>query len=187
MEGPGTEEKEKVVSADESAPAQPLPRGEGAPASAPDERPRTDSAAEALIRPIVERIAALEKEVSDRLSLLGENRRLMEELRLRDREIAQKNTEIETLKRDIVYQKKLLEKEIEDRMRVLDERRALMDREFSGRIARERDEFERRLAAENDAWSDRLAREQEKHEANLAEARTKEGFWSRLVKMLTWS
>ncbi|MEN6440818.1 MAG: hypothetical protein ABFD97_19780 [Syntrophobacter sp.] len=187
MGKPMAEGKGEAVSTDESTPSPLLPAGGDASALVPDGRPRQDSLPEALVHPIVERIAALEKELSDRLALFDENRRLAEELRLRDREITQKNHEVETLKRDLVYQKKLLEKEIEDRMRVLDERRTLMDREFTERITRERDEFERRLAAEKDAWSDRLAREQEKHAASLAEIQTREGFWSRLGKMLTWS
>jgi hypothetical protein len=136
---------------------------------------------------ILERISALEKELSFRLDLVAENMRITGELRLKDQEIARKDIEIEKLQRDLIYQKRLLEKEIEDRMRVLDEKWALMDREVSERVARERDEFEKRLALERDAWAERLSREQEKYAAGLAELQTKGGFWSRLVKMLTWS
>ena len=93
---------------------------------------------------ILERISALEKELSFRLDLAAENMRIAGELRLKDQEIARKDIEIEKLQRDLIYQKRLLEKEIEDRLRVLDEKRALMDREVSDRVARERDEFEKK-------------------------------------------
>ncbi len=165
------------------APAEQAP----APDARPAGKPRQMSMPEALVRPVLDRMAALEAQVAEKLDLLAENRRLTEEIRHADRELASKDTEIEKLKRDLVYQKKLLEKEIEDRMRVLDEKWALMDREVSERIAREREEFEARLARERSTWSDRLAAEQEKFEADLARMRSKEGFWTRLLRMLTWS
>jgi hypothetical protein len=140
-----------------------------------------------MAKPIVERIAALEKELSLRLDLASENMRMCRELRQKDQEIADRDVEIEKLKRDLVYQKRLLEKEIEDRTRMLDEKWALMDREVSERVARERDEFEKRLAFERSTNSERLEQEQEKFAASLAELQTRGGFWSRLVKMLTWS
>ncbi|MHC1727197.1 MAG: helix-turn-helix domain-containing protein [Syntrophobacteraceae bacterium] len=150
-------------------------------------RPRQVSLPEMLVRPLTERISALEKEVSEQIGLISENRRLIEELRHKDREIAARDTEIERLKCDLVYQKRLLEKEIEDRMRVLDEKRVSMDRELSSRVGRERDEFVTRLEAERMLWSERLAREQEKCAAEVAELQTKQGFWTRLARMLTWS
>jgi chromosome segregation ATPase len=150
-------------------------------------RPRQISFSEAMAQPIVERISALEKEISSRLDLVSENRQIVRELRQKDQEIADRDIEIEKLKRDLVYQKRLLEKEIEDRMRLLDEKWALMDREVSERVARERDEFEKRLELERNTWSERLSQEQEKFADSLAELQTKGGFWSRLVKMLTWS
>lgn len=187
MSKPGAEAQGEEVSTNESIQNGPVPVKNGTPHPATNDRPRQISFSESLVHPILERITALQREVSERLALVDENKRLSEELKLRDREIARKDIEIETLKRDLVYQKKLLEKEIGDRARVLEEKRALMDREITERIARERDEFERRLAEEKDAWADRLTREQEKHAASLAEIQTKEGFWSRFIKMLTWS
>ncbi len=163
------------------APAKPPPDAR------PAGRPRQMSIPEAVVRPVLDRIAALETQVAEKLDLLSENRNMADEIRHMERELALKDTEIEKLKRDLVYQKKLLEKEIEDRMRVLDEKRALMDREISERISREREEFEARLARERSTWSDRLAAEQEKFKTDLARMRSKEGFWARLLRMLTWS
>jgi hypothetical protein len=150
-------------------------------------RPRQISISETMSIPILERISALEKELSFRLDLVDENRRIADELRLKEQAIAAKDIVIEKLQRDLIYQKRLLEKEVEDRTRVLDEKWALMDREVSERVARERDEFEKRLALERSTWSERLAQEQEKYAASLTELQTRGGFWSRLVKMLTWS
>lgn len=150
-------------------------------------RPRQVSLDEVLVRPLTERVSALEKEVSEHLGLISENRCLIEELRRKDREIAERETEIEKLRCDLVYQKRLLEKEIDDRKRVLDERRVAMDGEIADRVARERDEFGTRLEAERRLWSERLAHEQEKCAAEIAELQSKEGFWARLARMLTWS
>jgi len=153
----------------------------------PPGKPRQASISDALIRPLLERIAGLENVVSERLALADENRTFAEELRRKDREIALRDTEIEKLKRDLMYQKRLLEKEVGDRSRVLEEKKALMDREISERIARERDGFENRLAMERGIWSERLAREQEKHKETINEMQSKEGFFARLMRMLTWS
>lgn len=140
-----------------------------------------------MVRPLAERISSLEREISEKLDLVAENRQLTLELRQKDRDIAIRDTEIEKLKRDLLYQKRLLEKEVEDRTRVLDEKRALMDREVAARIARERDEFDRRLEEERKSWAERLARIQEEDAAREAELLTKQGFWTRFLKMLTWS
>jgi len=136
-------------------------------APAPRNRPRQISFPDALAGPIVERIAALEKQVSRSWPCSTKTGELIEELRCKDRELALRETEIEKAQARLVYQKKLLEKEIEDRARVLDEKWALMDREVSERISRERDGFEKRLAQERSAWSERLANEQEKFAATL--------------------
>ncbi|MEM5785985.1 MAG: hypothetical protein AAGU11_01625 [Syntrophobacteraceae bacterium] len=183
------EQKGNRLSIDESSlKSSGLPvRLEAAPAPVKTDRPRQISFSDALVHPVLERVAALEKTLAEKLDLFDENRRLAEELRGRDREIAQKDMEIEKLKRDLVYQKRLLEKEIEDRVRVLEEKKAIMDGEFAERVARERDEFERRIALERNTWSDRLAMEQEKFEAAISEAQARGGFWSRLSRMLTWS
>ncbi len=150
-------------------------------------RPRQVSLPEMLIRPLAERIAALEKGLSEKLDLLSENKRLEQEIRQTHLDITVKDKEIEKLKGDLLYQKKLMEKEIEERMRLLDEKWALLERGVSERIAQGREEFEKTLQAERTLWSERLVREQERFEAEIAESRAKQSFWTRLMKMLTWS
>ncbi|MGA2404958.1 MAG: hypothetical protein ABSG91_25185, partial [Syntrophobacteraceae bacterium] len=137
--------------------------------------------------PLVERISALERQFAEKLALLAENGRLAQELRQAHLDIAGRDTEIEKLRGDMVYQKKLLEKEVEDCTRLLDEKWALMDREVSERVSRERDEFETILQAERTLWSERLAHERHTFELQIAQLQTKQGFWTRLMKMLTWS
>lgn len=182
-----SERKGKRMSIDEDSvnALLPEPRQEAPPA--PSKTPRQMSFPEMMLRPLAERLSVLEKTISEKLDLAEENRRLTKESWQKDQEIAARDVEIEKLKRDLLYQKRLLEKEIEDRMRVLEEKAAFMDRELTERIARERDEFENRLLIERSAWSDRLAREQERYAASLAELQNRAGFWTRLVRMLTWS
>jgi chromosome segregation ATPase len=150
-------------------------------------RPRQVSLPEMLAGPLNERISALEKELAEKLDLLAENRRLEQELREARLDVAGKEAEIERLKGDLAGRKGSLEKEAEDRLRALDEERALTEREVSERISRERDEFEEALQAERTLWSERLASERRNFEAELEQLKTREGFWTRLVRMLTWS
>ncbi len=150
-------------------------------------RPRQISLPEMLAGPLIERISALEKQIAEKLDLLAENGRLAQELRQAHLDIAGRDTEIEKLRGDMVYQKQLLENEVEDRTRLLDEKWALMDREISERISRERNEFETKLQAERTLWSERLANERRAFELKIAQLQTKQGFWTRLMKILTWS
>lgn len=178
----------KRLSVDETEPAAAVSTEQNMePAASSRNKPRQMSMSESLVRPVLDRIVSLERELAERLDLLAENRKLTADVHRLDQDVTRKDAEIEKLKNDLVYQKRLLEKEIEDRMRVLDEKWAMMDKEVSDRVARERDEFEKRLAAERNLWSERLRQEEERYAVELAEMQKKEGFWSRLVKMLTWS
>jgi chromosome segregation ATPase len=150
-------------------------------------RPRQVSLPEMLAGPLTERISALEKELSEKLDLLAENRKLEQELQQSRLDIASRDAEIDRLKDDLAGREGPLEKQAEDRPRALDEERASMEREFSERISRERDEFEEVLQAERTSWSERLAAERCKLESELEQLKTKEGFWTRLIRMLTWS
>jgi len=150
-------------------------------------RPRQVSLPEMLTGPLIERISGLERELSEKLDLVAENRRLEQELHKAQLDIAGRDSEIEKLRGDMDARKRLLEKETEDRLRVSDEERALIDREVSERISSERDEFETILETERAVWSERLANERRKFEAELEQLRAKEGLWTRLIRMLTWS
>ncbi len=150
-------------------------------------RPRQVSLPEMLAGPLIERLGALERTLSEKLDLLAENRRLEQELREAYLNIAGRDAEIEKLKGDMGSHKTLMEKEAEDRLRVLDEERALRDKEISDLVSRERKEFETVLQAERTLWSERLANERSNFESELEQLKTKAGLWSRLIRMLTWS
>jgi len=150
-------------------------------------RPRQVSLPQMLAGQLMEHISAMKTELSEKLDLLAENRQLAQELSRVRLDIASRDAEIEKLKTDTFQQKKLMEKENEDRMRVLAEERMLMEKQVSERVSRERDAFEKTLQAERTLWSERLEHEQLLFQSELNQLKTKQGFWTRLMKMLTWS
>ena len=136
---------------------------------------------------ILSRLASLEAQVTEKWQEDAENKRLRELLREQDRRLAEKDLELEKLRRDLVYQKRLSEKEVEDQRLALEEKWALIEEEASKSAAQERDLLEQRLIQERDRCSERLAQQQERFAQELAAMRNQEGFWSRLMKMITWS
>jgi hypothetical protein len=142
---------------------------------------------EETINLILERLTAVEKQLADGRGLLEDSRRYFQELRRKEQELLEKELEIERLKRDLYYQKRLCDKEMEDHSRVLEEKVLLLEKDLEFRISQERELFDRRLASEQELWAEKLAGEQEACGRRLAEAKRREGFWARLVRMLTWS
>ncbi len=136
---------------------------------------------------ISSRLAAVEGQIAEERLMFAENQRLHELLRERDRQLSEKDLEIDKLRRDLVYQKRLCEKELEDLQSVLAEKWTVKEKEVSEKIARERELLEQRLLQEQNICSERLAREQERFAQRLVQMRSEEGFWARLVKMITWS
>ncbi len=136
---------------------------------------------------ILSRLASLEAQVNEKWQKDAENQRLHELVREQDRQLAEKDLELEKLRRDLVYQKRLSEKEVEDRRLVLEEKWALLEQEASKRVAQERELLEQRLLQERNMCSERLAQQQQRFAQELAAMRNQEGFWSRLMKMITWS
>lgn len=140
-----------------------------------------------VLGPIEDRMKALESQMERLMELTRENQRLSQELRQRDLEIAQKELDIEKLRRDLVCQTRVHEKEMEDHQKRLEEKWILMEKEAAERIAREREHLDDRLVQERDLWSGRLAQEKEHFARKLTDLSRQEGFWSRLLKMMTWS
>ena len=136
---------------------------------------------------ITNRLTAVEAQIIEQWQLSAENQRLQELLRDHGQQMAVKDLEIEKLRRDLVYQKRLGEKELEDHRLVLKEKWAMMEKEASERAAHERELLEQRLIQEQQIWSERLAQEQERFAQRLVAMSSQEGFWARLVKMITWS
>ncbi len=147
----------------------------------------SDSLIRDMLDGIMNRLAALEAQFIDKWQTLADIQQLHQLLREQDRHLAEKDLEIEKLRRDLLYQKKLCEKELEDHRLALQEKWALMEKEASERITQEHQQLEQRLKQERDIWSEKLAHEQERFAQMLAAAHNQEGFWSRLMKMITWS
>jgi excisionase family DNA binding protein len=148
--------------------------------------PSTPSHEEAM-NLVLSRLAALEGQIQEKWQMFLENQRLHQQIRELDQELAARKLEIEALRRDLVYQKDVCEKEIEDHRLAQQERWALIEREASEQMAQERDRVEQRLIEERIAWTEKLAQEQERFAQKLSAMRDQEGFWSRLMKMITWS
>lgn len=148
--------------------------------SAPAQNPLSADALE----PIVQRLAVMEEKL-DRI--IRENQRLMLESQKKEHELADKNVQIEKLQRDMVYQKRLLEKELDDQQRSLEEKCAILQKENEQRLGLERRHFEEKMMLEEQRWSERLAFQEEQHAQRIVEVRNQEGFWSKLIKMMTWS
>ena len=129
-----------------------------------------------VMESILERLTTLEARLEEISTLTQENQSLFHELREKESLLAVKDIEIEKLRRDLLYQKRILEKEAEDRRAAAEEQRDALERAHA-----------ERLAAEEARWTERLAHEQERFNLQLSQARRQEGFWGRLVKMLTWS
>ena len=149
--------------------------------------PKQTSFSDAVVRPVLERLTALEEDLSEKFGFLEENRRLFSEIRRIEQELSKRDHELERLQQDLVYQKRLFEKEIQDYARLLDEKWAVREQETEDRLERQSEEFEQRLEIERNIWSEKLDREQERSAAALAEAQRRQGLWSRFVRMLTWS
>jgi len=135
------------------------------------------------LEPLLKRLSGLEKRLEQ---LLVENRRILQESSSKDQLLAQKDLEIEKLQRDLVYQKRLLEKELEDQRRFFDEKWSILQKENEERISLERKHSEEKLMLEQHRYSERLAMQKEQHAQMMVEVQNREGFWSRLIKMMTW-
>ncbi len=152
----------------------------------------------AVLDGIAARLTALERQLADKWERVDENQRLHERLHHQDRQLATQELELERLRRDLLYQQRLAAKEIEDQRQACEERLTRMEQEAAATIARERDQAEaalaqerqrwsEKLAQQEQAWSEKLAQEQERFARMLTATRNQEGFWARLVRMITWS
>lgn len=158
---------------------------------------------------IVAHLTALENQLLEKWQMVVENQRLHQLLRDQDRQLAEKDLELEKLRRDLLYQQRLAEKELEDQRLAFQERFTRMEQEatirttqerertekalaherqsWADNLAREREQTEQILAQERQHWAEKLAQEQERFARMLATVRSQEGFWARLVRMITWS
>ena len=140
-----------------------------------------------MLQPIMYRLLALQKQFEEKMDLLEENQRLSEELKQKERDLLLKGYEIEKLEHDLIYQKRLQDKELENHQIILEEKWAVLQKEASERIAQERKHIDEMLAMQERRWMEKLAEEKELLTRQMTEAVRREGLWSRLIKMMTWS
>jgi excisionase family DNA binding protein len=144
------------------------------------------------------RLAALEAQFTERWQMVTENQRLQQLLREHDLKLAEKDLELEKLRRDLVYQKRLAGKELEDHRLAFQERLTRMEQEAAASKAQARERLEQALEREHQRTeealgrerqlcSEKLALEQQRFADMLAAMRNQEGFWARLIRMITWS
>jgi excisionase family DNA binding protein len=144
--------------------------------------PLSDPAAAASV-PVMEMLERLMSVETKLLQVLAENRLLLQTRQ----ELAQKELEIQKLERDLVYQKRLFEKELSDQQKFFDEKWQLMQAEIAQRMELERKQLDEKLMLERNSWSEKLCDQEKRHAQIIVEAKNPESFWSRLVKMMTWS
>jgi len=140
-----------------------------------------------MLASLLQKVAALERHADEKGSLWRENQRLLEELDQSRRELVEKTSEIERLQRDFVYQKRLHEKELQDCRTAMDEKGAWIEKQCRERIAGERELLLERLALQEKHLEEKLEWEKEKYGRKLLEIQRREGFWSKLARMMTWS
>jgi len=178
------ERKDKGLTVDEQDLWTFLSRFNPETGAAVSTRPRQVAFPEMMGGPLAERISVLEKALSEKVDILAENKRLELELHKAHLDLADRDLEIEKLKEAATGQKAPTEDK--DRLKALSEEWARMERELTERISQERDEFETVLQAERNLWAERLANERSRFGSELEELRKKEGFWARIVRMITW-
>lgn len=146
-----------------------------------------ESFREDLLKRLEDRLSALQQALDDLRKTQAERESFQELRRRMDRDLVEKDLELERLKRDLVYQQRLHEKELADQGVVFQEKWAVLEREAAERVRRERERTEQAVEEERRLWSERLAHQEQRFADRLAEMQDREGFWSRLMKMITWS
>lgn len=140
------------------------------------------------LRPIMERLDALEKRFQEKWEPREHENRFMElKLRKLEGELAVKSLEVEQLRLDLEQIRARTAKENERERRFLEEKWAILQREAEARQASERGAFETQLHAERRLWEEKMARLREEHTHALEGMRRQESLWSRLIRMMTWS
>jgi hypothetical protein len=142
---------------------------------------------EEALRSVLKELFVIEDQLDSRWDLFSENQKLHQLLRDKDGVLAERNAEIERLKREAMHQRRHATKEVEDRERAIEERLRGAEEEAARRVAREQELCNEKVALVDEHWARRVAEERERSTRGIAEAGKQEGFWARLVKMMTWS
>jgi hypothetical protein len=145
------------------------------------------AAAEKAIQDLLERLIGLEQQLLQRLDLSRENQELRSALRTAEQDLTAKILEVERLKNDLIVQKHVWEKEVERVRQSAAEREPLLRQETTEKLALAQQFFDRQLRAEKERYLERSYREKDKLDRRLDDYHRDESWWSRFLRLLTWS
>jgi hypothetical protein len=136
---------------------------------------------------LLDRLTGLEEQLAKRLDLGQENQELRGALRAAEQELAAKTAEVQNLKNDLLLQKHAWEKELKSRQRLHDEKESLLRQEAADKLALAQQFYDRQLSLEKERYLERFTREKERVHRQLGDYQSEEGFWARVMRLLTWS
>ncbi len=136
---------------------------------------------------LLERLTGLEQQLLQRLDLSQENEQLRSALRTAEQELAAKILEVERLKNELLLQKRVWEKEVERVQQSAVERESMLRQGAVEKLALAQQFFDRQVQVEKERYLERSLREREKLDHRLDAYHQDESWWSRLMRLLTWS
>jgi len=145
------------------------------------------SASPKEIQDLLERLIGLEQQLLQRLDLSQENQQLRSALRTAEQELTAKILEVERLKNDLVVQKHVWEKEVERVQRSSAERESTLRQDATEKLTLAQQFFDRQLQVEKERYLERSLRERDKLDRRLDAYHQDESWWSRFLRLLTWS
>jgi hypothetical protein len=136
---------------------------------------------------LLDRLGSLEEQLVKRLDLGHEHQELHKALRAAEQELAVRTAEVERLKKELLVQKRAWERELESQQRLQQEKEALLRQETADKLALAQKFYDGQLRLEKERYLERSGRERERVERHLDDLHRDEGFWARVMRLLTWS
>jgi hypothetical protein len=149
--------------------------------------PRTDRPAALSPQSLAEQLKLLQRTLDEKWDLLARNQQLHLEILRQQELITRQEMQIQSLQRDLSRMKSLQESDAEKYQGGIQESYNHQEEETFKRLTVEKARYEEKLAQTEAHWSGVLRRAREDHARELAQARMSEGFWAKLVRMMTWS
>jgi hypothetical protein len=136
---------------------------------------------------LIDRLGTLEVRLADRMELEHKYREILEELRGTEQQLVQRVLEVERLRNELVQQKRVWEKELEGQRRLLEENVALIKQESVEKLIMAQQYYDKQLQLHQESHNERSGREKDRFRQKLVDYQRQESFWSRLMRMITWS
>jgi hypothetical protein len=136
---------------------------------------------------LLDRLGALEEQLAKRLDLGQKNQELHQALLAAEQEAMARCAEVERLKNELLVQKRAWERELESQQRLQQEKEALLRQETADKLALAQKFHDRQLLLEQERYLERSGRERERTARQLDDMHRDEGFWARVMRLLTWS